>query len=287
MARLAGAGGIALLAGLGAGAAGAEEFDFSTGVDIMLRQQTTVHALQFLTVTKEIGGGFHLGQSVYSAAWGDAGGLFIGGFEGFRRFTFSDTTSVDIGGFVGGGGGAAVVLGDGLMTKAQVTLNQAFAEGFEAHLGIGWTRVTGSAINTPVLSFGLSRRLDVALAPGHTGPRPASGIELSSAAGLARAYVPIASTRRGGGSTLKPMGLVGGEFTMRTPGIDNVEAYVSAVGAAYNEGAGYAEWLAGPRFYTRPFLNERLRGFADVGIGFAGGGTVDTGGGLVLAASAG
>lgn len=279
--------GLAVLAVLSAGAGFAEEFEIRTGIDVMLRKQSPVSAFHYTTMTMDIGGGFHVGQSVYSAAWGDAGGLFIGGFEGFKRFQITDATSVDVGAFIGGGGGAVVVLGDGLMTKPQVTLNQAFASGFMAHVGVGWTKVTGSAIDTPSFSFAVSRATDLEIDLGNTGNRPASGIIISAAKGIGRYYVPFDATRRNKPGVMNPMYLVGGEFTFRDISSDRLEIFVSAVGAAHGDGAGYAEWLAGPRYYTAPFFGGRLRGFADVGVGFAGGGDVDTGGGLMLVASAG
>jgi hypothetical protein len=272
---------------MSAGAATAEDLDIRVGVDYLLRNQSTVDAFQYTTITKDIGDGFHIGQSVYSAAWGDAGGLFIGGFEAFKRFAITDTTSIDVGGFIGGGGGAIVVIGDGLMTKPQVTINQAFASGFMAHLGVGWTRVTGSPIDTPSFTFAVTRTTDLALDLGHTGARPASGIVLASTSGMGRYYHPISSTRRNKPGVMDPMYLVGAEFTFRDLSNDNLEVFFSAMGAGYGDGGGYAEWLAGPRYYTTPILGGRVRGFADIGAGFAGGGDVDSGGGLMLAASAG
>ncbi|GKY87291.1 hypothetical protein STA1M1_11600 [Sinisalibacter aestuarii] len=270
-----------------AGTAMAEDLDVRVGVDYLLRRQSTVTAFQYSTVTKDIGDGFHIGQSVYSAAWGDAGGLFIGGFDAFKRFQITDTTSIDVGGFVGGGGGAIVVVGDGLMTKPQVTINQAFASGFMAHLGVGWTRVTGSPIDTPSLTFAVSRRIGTALDIGHSNARPAAGVVIASVSGMGRYYYPMSSSRRNGAGVMNPMYLVGAEFTFRDLSMDHWEFFFSAMGAGYGDGSGYAEWLAGPRYYTNPFLGGRVRGFADVGAGFAGGGDVDTGGGLMVAASAG
>lgn len=270
-----------------AGAASAEELELRTGVDVLLRSQTPVDAFHYMTLTKDIGGGFHIGQSVYSAAWGDAGGLFIGGFDAFKRFQITDSTSIDVGGFIGGGGGAVVVIGDGLMTKPQITLNQAFASGFMAHVGVGWTRVTGSAIDTPSLTFAVSRATELDLDIGHGEVRPAEGLIMASAKGLGRYYYPFNSSRRNGAGNMDPMYLVGAEFTFRDISNDRFEVFLAAVGAAYGDGAGYAEWMAGPRLYTPALMGGRLRGFADVGVGFAGGGDVDTGGGLMLSASAG
>lgn len=270
-----------------AGVATATELEFRTGVDVMLRNQTPVKAFQFIMATADLGGGFHIGQSVYSAAWGDAGGLFIGGFEGFKRFDLTESTSVDIGGFIGGGGGASVVIGDGLMTKPQITLNRAFESGFMVHAGVGWTRVTGSAINTPTLTFAVSRNTEISADPGFVAARPASGFTIASVSGMGRYYYPISSSRRFKAGLMTPMYLVGGEFTFRNLGNDHVELFGAAMGAAYGDGGGYAEWLAGPRFYSAPMLGGRMRAFADAGVGFAGGGDVDSGGGLIYAASAG
>lgn len=274
------------LTSVGASAQG-EELDLRTGVDWLVRKQSTVSAFHYVTFSKDLGDGFYVGQSIYSAGWGDAGGLFIGGFDAYKRFQISPSTSVDVGAFVGGGGGAIVVLGDGLMTKPQITLNQEFAAGFMASLGVGWTTVTGSAINTPSVSFALSKSGDFAIAGGHTGARPASGLIISAAKGVGRYYVPFNASRRNNPGLMQPMYLVGAEFTFRDASNERLEGYFSGVGAAYGDGAGYAEWRAGPRVFTPWVLDGRVRGFADVGIGFAGGGDVDTGGGLMASVSAG
>ena len=281
----AGIAGLAIAAATGG--ASAEEFELRTGVDWLVRNQSPVSAFQYITLSKDLGGGFYVGQSIYSAAWGDAGGLFIGGFDAYKRFQITDSTSVDIGAFVGGGGGASVVIGDGLMTKPQITLNQAFSSGFMASLGLGWTRVTGSTINTPSISVALSKTGDMALGGGHTGPEPASGLIISAAKGVTNYYVPFNATRRSGTGTMDPMFLVGAEFTFRDVSNERLEGYFSGVGAAYGDGAGYAEWRAGARVFSPWMLDRRLRGFADLGLGFAGGGDVDTGGGLMASASAG
>lgn len=281
------AGLVALGLAAAGGTAQAEEFETRIGVDWMVRDQSPVEAFQYLMMSKEIANGFYLGQSVYSAAWGDAGGLFIGGFDAFKRFQITDSTSIDIGAFVGGGGGAVVVLGDGLMTKPQVTLNQAFASGYMASIGLGWTRVTGSSIDTPSLSFAVSRSTDLALETGNVENRPAAGIVLSAAKGVGRYYYPFDAGRRRNPGQMDPMALVGAEFTFRDLSVDWIEGYIAAVGAVHGDGAGYAEWTAGPRVFTPAVLGGRVRGFADVGVGFSGGGDVDTGGGLIVTASAG
>ncbi len=276
-----------LILGLGT-LARAETLDVRAGFDYLVRDQSAVDGFQYSTVAFELLPDFYLGETVYSAYAGDAGGLYLGGFEAYRRFHFNETTSVDVGAFIGGGGGAIVVLGDGLMTKAQVTLNHQFASGFMAHVGGGWTRITGSSINTPHLTFAVSRPLELSVDKGHQRPRAVgSGLIVSSVKGMARVYFPLDSARRDNPGEMEMMGLAGGEITVRDLANENLEFFFAAMGAAYNDGAGYAEWLAGPRYYTRPLAGGRLRAFADVGIGTSGGGDVDTGGGLVAAASAG
>lgn len=270
-----------------ASAAQGETLHLRTGFDYLTRTQSTITSLNYASVMKDLGQGVFVGQSVYSAATGDGGGLFIGGFEAFKRFQLSARSSVDVGAFIGGGGGAVQVLGDGLMTKAHVTFNRALGERFAASLGIGWTRVTGSAIDTPIVSFGLSGNLDFALAEGHVAPAPARGVVLNSVKALLRYSVPSSSPRRDAPGLVQPMVLAGGEFTFAGEGSTNREVFLRLSGAAAGDGAGYAEGVFGLRWFTGPMLGGRLRGFADVGAGFSGGGNVDTGGGAIVAASGG
>jgi len=276
----------ALWGAVAAVSAGAEDFELRSGVDVLLRQQGPVRALHFATVSRDLGGGLHAGHSLYSAAIGDAGGLFIGGFDLFQRVAITPDWSLDIGGFLGGGGGARAYYGDGLMTKGQITLNHAFPNGLKAHLGAGWTRVGGSAIDTPHLSFAFSRKVGVGIAPGHGRSPISSGATIASAKLLSRVYLPVASARRDSPGNLNPMYLVGGEVTFRGAS-DAAEVFFAAAAAAAGDGGGYADWFVGPRFYSDPLLGGRLRAFADFGLGFGGGGDVDTGGGLMASASAG
>jgi hypothetical protein len=265
----------------------AEDFELRSGIDVLLRKQSAVEALHFVTLSRDLGGGLHAGQSLYSAAKGDAGGLFIGGFELFQRVGIGPGWSLDIGGFVGGGGGARAYYGDGLMTKGQVTLNHAFAHGFTAHLGAGWTRVGGSAIDTPHFNFAVSRNARLGVSPGHDAAAPATGVTLASAKALGRLYHPVASARRNSPGNLSAMHLVGGEVTFRGAASGTVEVFLAAAAAAGGDGGGYADWFIGPRFFTSPVFDGRLRAFADLGLGFGGGGDVNTGGGLMVSVSAG
>jgi len=265
----------------------AEDFELRSGIDVLLRKQSSVEALHFVTLSRDLGGGLHAGQSLYSAVKGDAGGLFIGGFELFQRVGIGPDRSLDIGGFLGGGGGARAYYGDGLMTKGQITLNHAFAHGFTAHLGAGWTHVGGSAIDTPHFSFAVSRNAGFGVLPGHGTSVPAAGVTLTSAKALGRLYHPVASARRNSPGELNAMHLVGGEVTFRGAPSGTVEVFLAAAGAAGGDGGGYADWFIGPRVFTNPVFDGRLRAFADLGLGFGGGGDVDTGGGLMVSASAG
>ena len=153
--------------------------------------------------------------------------------------------------------------------------------GWQAWLGGGYTRVTGSPIDTPHISFGFSRVFDFALESGRRGDAPASGIVISSVKGTGSYYHPIDSDRRGFSGQLDPMYVGGAEFTFRPAHVDTYELFMAVNGAAGGDGAGYAEWILGPRFFTQPFGSLGVRAFADIGVGYAGGGGVDTGGGLV------
>ncbi len=269
---------MAVVGCLGSGSMAAE-FELRQGLDIFDDNQSSVDALHSLTLLRELRPGLHFGQSLYSAAAGDGGGLFLGGFELLWRQRLSASTALEFGGFIGGGGGAFVVEGDGFMTRAHVTLNRRLTPTLSGTLGLSYTDITGSQVSAPAISLGFSKDLNLALSygRGHSGAPLAGDTVIKAIKPIIRSVDPQGSTGRNG-SDLDRMTTLGAELTFASGNNARGEVFMQALGAAEGGGEGYAEWQLGYRWLT---ADAGLRAFAEFGAGFAGGGDVDTGGGLI------
>ncbi|MCF6271898.1 MAG: hypothetical protein L3J37_01720 [Rhodobacteraceae bacterium] len=248
------------------------------GMDSFTRDQSTISGLSGLSLFVVNKNNFYFGQSLYAAALGQGGGFFVGGIEVGKYIPINDRYFLDASLFVGGGGGASQVPGDGLMIRPQVQFGVDLGKA-RLGAGIAWTTVSGSAISTPSFGLSLSRPLDLALV---NGPETeAGGTEFSQMRTGARIYYPQGSLKRGG-VPLQPMKLIGAEMVFaRQPAS---ETFIVAHGAVAGDAEGYADWLMGQRL----FMGEgALRIFAEASAGIGGGGAVDTGGGLIASAGIG
>jgi hypothetical protein len=261
----------------------ATPLEFRYGIDVFSESQGTLDALQSISVLREIRPGLHFGQTLYSAAAGDAGGLFVGGFELLKRIDLGRRTALEFGGFIGGGGGAALVSGDGLMTRAHITFRGHMYGNVAGYLGLSYVDISGSPISTPALSFGLARDVDFAFKSSKSADAPTSGRVVRAIKPLVKQFHPQSSTKRSGG-TLNTMTLVGFEASFASSPTARNETFIQSTGAVSGDGEGYADFQVGYRWKTAP---SGLRAFAEVATGFGGGGDVDTGGGLLATVGAG
>lgn len=257
-----------------------EPFELTYGFEVLGKKQSTIHAFHSLTLRHDIGRGFTFGQTLYSAATGDGGGLFIGGVELAKRWSLGRNT-LEFSGFIGGGGGAAQVSGDGLMLRGAAALYVPIARDFTVYGGIGYVHVTGSAISTPSFNFGLTRAIGFNLS-GPRGSAATGGISFRAIKPHLRAFIPLGSKNRSGARTLNTMYLPGAELTFGREGV--AETFITASGAAAGDGEGFAEWQLGRRWHAKI---GAIRAFGEASAGFAGGGDVDTGGGVVVSAGGG
>ncbi len=257
--------------------------EFRYGVDVFAESQGTLDALQSISAMTEIAPGLHFGQTLYSAAAGDAGGLFVGGFELLKRWQIGNKAQLEFGGFIGGGGGAALVGGDGLMTRAHISLRRHLFGNISGTLGISYVDISGSPISTPALSFGLSRDTDFAFVGGHLDSGVSTGRVLLAVKPMVKQF-HTSSNRTRSGRALKTMTLVGVEASYAASPSARHETFLQATGAIAGDGEGYADIQVGYRWKTAA---TGLRAFADVAAGFGGGGDVDTGGGLLASIGAG
>lgn len=254
--------------------------EFRLGVDVFTRQQSAISGLNGMSILYTTDTGFYGGASIYSAAFGSGGGFFVGGWELGKTTHFGDNLFWDAGVFIGGGGGASQVGGDGLMLRPQVQLGYDFGA-YRLGVGASWVSVSGSAISTPAFALTYTRPLRLELVHGAGAGDLSGGDRIATVAPLARMYLPQGNLKRGG-VPLQAMQLVGAEITfVRAP---STEVFIQASGVVSGDAEGYADWVLGKRYLwdVAPF-----RLYADFGAGIGGGGAVDTGGGLIAVADIG
>lgn len=251
----------------------AASFEVQTGMDILSKPGTTIEGLHWAYLGRSFGEGLSLGQSFYSAALGDAGGAFFWGYEGRKRFMLPAGQSIAVTGFVGGGGGASQVVGDGLMHRWGLQYYIPLTQTVDGSLGASALGISGGDEATKSLSLGLRWR-------GDGAKSAASDIPLRSWA-LQAKTLDLSGSRARDGSLSGRITLAGTEFALW--GGPTGEWYLGADGAATGA-EGYMQVYAGmrPRYQMRAFSV-----FMEGAAGFAGGGEVDSGGGLLMNAGLG
>lgn len=221
-----------------------------------------------------VSGPWWVGPAVYGAATGRRGGLFVIGGEAAWRTAGPAGSRLEAGLFVGGGGGAAAPVGSGLMLRPH--LNWAWP------LGPGWLGVSASRVAFPdgrigSNQVGLAYSIDSTLrhaAPGRLADLGGGRAGL----GADQAWATLGSYHSGGAHT-RYGGLRADRWL--APG---VYAGLEAAGAAQGGADGYAELLAGlgAEWPIGAPAAQRPRIGLRAAAGLAGGGAVDTGGGVLV-----
>lgn len=261
----------------------AAPLEFRYVVDVFNKTQIRLDALQSITAMREIAPGLHFGHTLYASVGGDAGGLFVGGFDLTKRWNIGNKTQLEFGGFIGGGGGSALVGGDGLMTRASLNLRRHLFGNVSGTLGVSYIQISGSSISGSALNFGLSRDTDFAFLGGHVDSGVDTGRVIVAVKPMVKQFIAGSSKTRSG-RLLNTMSLIGVEATFATSPNARNETFLQAMGAVAGDGEGYADVQVGYRWKTAP---SGLRAFGEVAVGVAGGGDVDTGGGLIATAGVG
>ncbi len=103
---------------------------------------------------------WNLGLGVYGAVTGERGGFFTGGFHLGWRYSLSRSYFLESNAFVGGGGGGSAPQGGGLMLRAAAGLGKQV--GLDRYL-LGLSRVSfpNGAINSNQISFAYSRQFSL------------------------------------------------------------------------------------------------------------------------------
>ncbi len=263
--------------------------------DILHKPDTVLEGNIGKTILYENANGSFFGGTVYSAFLGDAGGLFIGGFEVGQKISVGNNNFIEAAVFFGGGGGAGVVGGDGMLLRPRLMVGQKFGK-YELSVGGGYMNVTGSNISSPFIEIAMSQPLNWLLENGHvskcTGCKLASGskfVTIESVGASFKNYIPITKLAPGkrSGRTLKPFYLAGSTINLNMQNMwgEGWQSFISASGAMAGDAEGYAEVLIGGQYGYN--VADWARIYADAAVGFAGGGDVDTGGGTIVAANIG
>ena len=134
----------------------AAALEVQTGLDVLQDPDTTIEGLHRLYMGYSIGDGLSLGQSLYSAAQGDAGGAFFWGYEAVKTWPILRSVDVYTSGFLGGGGGASQVSGDGLMLRYGLGLDVSVSKNWGIIGGLSHIAIDGGDEGATAMSIGLS-----------------------------------------------------------------------------------------------------------------------------------
>ena len=236
------------------------------------------------------------GITLYGSATGRRGGFFTGGYTLGMEGKLTDDWILDIGSYVGAGGGGAAPDGGGLHIRPHIALKYDFSW---AQLGLNYIYVDfpygdissdAIALSLDIPFSSLILNLD-----DHDGLTVADyfGVDWNNVSrhrshlsARVRAYSPASGSKTtSGGSLNNSLGLVGVEYAYFID--ENWFTTFETSGALSGGVGGYAELLAGIG-YRLPLANDdRLALLPAVTIGGAGGGAVETGGGFVVRANLG
>ncbi len=234
---------------------------------------------------------WYVGASGFGALAGERGGFFTGGFTIGTGKRFASKWLLDAGLFVGGGGGGAAPQGGGLMLRPHLNLSRDVG-GMMLGAGVSYVKFPNGGIDSTQLSLTLGIPFDVYYGRASDAGKAVDagdrfGLRLQKSEWLATASeyhpTPTAKTTAGAAmtTTLKRIG-----FEYRRHVDAHRYYFVETAGAIGGQSDGYAELLGGAG-YRVPLLSQRLYLSASLAAGGAGGGRVDTGGGLVAKLRAG
>ncbi len=222
----------------------------------------------------------YVGPLVLSGVTGRRGGFFVLGAEG-RISRPVGPIAIDAGLAVGGGGGVAAPVGDGLVLRPSVA---AWVPVAGWRLGVQATYAHFPSGDISSGQFGVALEGDELFryaSAAHVGQR----VSAMGRAGLGIDDISVTSSRttlRGVGSTPRTIAIVGARATRALGQFHALEfaGGLETGGAAYGDAAGYMEVLSVIHVHVPVVSHVELGGSAALGAG--GGGAVPMGsGGLV------
>ncbi len=228
---------------------------------------------------------WYLGASGFGALDGQRGGFFTGGFSLGTGKRIASKWMLDAGLFVGGGGGGSAPQGGGMMLRPHLGINRAIGS-VMLGAGVSYIKFPNGGIDSTQLNFSLGIPFEVYYGRAADSGKTVNsgdlfGLKLQQAEWLATAgeYRPTDGAKTTAGAAMTAaLKRVGFEYRRH---VDAHRYYfVETAGAMGGQSDGYAELLAGAG-YRVPLLSQRLHLSASLSAGGAGGGQVDSGGGLV------
>ncbi len=235
----------------------------------------------------------YLGFGGYGSVLGDRGGLYAAGASAGWRQALAERWWIDVGGFLGGGGADEGDWGGGLFVRPHLAFEYAIGSRLALRIELSHIQVPGGELSSTQLGIGLAR-FDEILTAGESifdlDPLPRGTLVPSEdALVVGGLYLdPSSGSRRRDGSRLARRILLG-QAGVELPLDDGWFVPIEVAGAGAGGAAGYAQGVSGigrrgPWF---PGTNRVMDWQWRVLAGAAGGGEVDTGGGLLIAAQAG
>ncbi|VAY86336.1 hypothetical protein MNB_ARC-1_990 [hydrothermal vent metagenome] len=233
---------------------------------------------------------YYLGLGIYSAVSGERGGFFTGGIEGGYRYRFLNDFTLDAGVFLGGGGGGSAPQGGGLMLRPHIGITYDVLD-YKVGLGVSKVKFPNGDIDSNQVYLQVAIPFDVVHKKNKNSPMilddiknfmKDSGKDLGwsdtyFSLTIQRYMIPNGVKNTSGALVKEDMSLIGFEY-----GRDftkNIFAFVETAGAGGGGADGYAEILGGVG-YKQP-LGKNYGFTVQASLGAAGGGRVDTGGGVV------
>ncbi len=233
------------------------------------------------------GGPIDVGLAVFGAARGERGGFFTGGATAGLHHMLTGRLHFDADVFAGAGGGGSAPQGGGFMLRTHAGLSLDF-DTVSVGAGYAWVDFPNGNITSDHLvvsashPFGLllgggwrdDSDIDIAEAVPGTHQKP----QVQSFDAILVVASPVGGTRNTAGEAQEgDMAMIGVAWErVLSPGSFLELSVVGSMGGA---GDGYAQGVCdlGARVVLSPSLDLVLGG----GLGLAGGGKVDTGGGLI------
>jgi len=234
---------------------------------------------------------WYLGASGFGALQGERGGFFTGGFSVGTGQRFASKWMLDAGLFVGGGGGGAAPQGGGMMLRPHLGISRDVGSVMLGG-GVSYIKFPNGGIDSTQFNLTLGIPFEAYYGRAIDSGKVVNsgdlfGLKLQQSEWLATAgeYRPTNEAKTTAGAAMSAsLKRVGFEYRRH---LDAHRYYfVETAGAMGGESDGFAELLAGAG-YRFPLLNQRLQLSASLAAGGAGGGQVDTGGGLVAKARVG
>ncbi len=234
---------------------------------------------------------WYVGASGFGALQGERGGFFTGGFTVGTGKRFASKWMFDTGLFVGGGGGGAAPQGGGMMLRPHLGISRDVGS-VMLGAGVSYVKFPNGGIDSTQLNLTLGIPVDVyygrAIDAGKTvHSSDLFGLKLQESEWLATVgeYRPNDNAKTTESTAMtSPLKRVGFEYRRHLDA--HRYFFVETAGAMGGQSDGFAELLAGAG-YRVPLLSQRVHLSASLAAGGAGGGQVDTGGGLVAKARAG